>query len=380
MKTFDLETKDLVRRAVCRKRSSTASPYTSILMMPSHEMLDVKKMIEFRSIKPFNCHITAIERDPEIAQIIEAELDRMGFLSIEVICRELYEVDLRGQVFDFAYLDTCGRLNEKILNWLATQVQLKTFAPKAQISMAFSTPHRFKSKLDEHGAQLVEVLGLEAPRLSTEVVGFKSNPITVLNNHRVYGSILKGLFGEPTQSITYKNEGHAIPMHVFTFQTREVNTGIGKVLKLVEELGGQADQLTPGVKAAMKRMPILEAKYELVPATLEDLKLTPPKLIGSINEPKRGRGRPRKIVTEPAQEPTPTIEVQTLTWKGLSPPVELATQAQVDELLLTVSRLEYKLSKLETHLDELVSLLGEGFVSPKTYGQAEDLIWGNPAS
>ena len=371
MKTFDLATKDLVRRAICRKSASKALPYKSILMMPSHELLDVKRMIEFRSIKPFNCHITAIERNFEVANKLNKQLNELGFASVEVLNCELYEADLGGRVFDFAYLDTCGKLNEKILNWLATQVQLKSFAPKARISMAFSTPARCKSRLEEYATQLIEVLGLEPPKLEPEVVGFSSEPTAVLNNHDTLGSILKGLFGEPIQSITYKNEGHAIPMHVFTFQTREVNTGIGKVLKLIEQVGGQADQLTAGVKSAMKRMPELEFKYELVPATLEDLKL---------NLPKRGRGRPRKIVTEPVQEPTPTIEVQTLTWKGLSPRVELATQAQVDELLLTVSRLEYKLSKLETHLDELVSLLGEGFVSPKTYGQAEDLIWGNPAS
>lgn len=368
MKTFDLATKDLVRRAICRKSASKALPYKSILMMPSHELLDVKRMIEFRSIKPFNCHITAIERDPQVAEVITAALESMGFSSFEVIQQDLHEVDLGGRVFDFAYLDTCGKLNEKILNWLATQVQLKSFAPKARISMAFSTPARCQSRLEESAAQLVEVLGLESPKLGVELVGFNSEPKAVVENHRVLGSILKGLLGEPIQSIAYKNPGHAIPMHVFTFQTREVNTGIGKVLKLIEQVGGQADQLTAGVKSAMKRMPILETKCELVPATLEDL------------FPKRGRGRPRKIVTEPAQEPTPTIEVQTLTWKGLPPPVELATQAQVDELLLTVSRLEYKLSKLETHLDELVSLLGEGFVSPKVYGQAEDLIWGSPAS
>lgn len=234
--------------------------------------------------------------------------------------------------------------------------------------MAFSTPARCQSRLEEDAAQLIEVLGLESPKLGVELVGSNSEPKAVVENHRVLGSILKGLLGEPIQSIAYKNPGHAIPMHVFTFQTREVNTGIGKVLKLIEQVGGQADQLTAGVKAAMKRMPELEFKYELDPATLEDLKL---------NLPKRGRGRPRKIVTEPAQEPNPTVH--TITWNPPSK-VELATQAQVDELLLTVSRLEYKLSKLETHLDELVSLLGEGFVSPKTYGQAEDLIWGSPAN
>jgi len=340
-----------VRRAICRKTGAKALPHKSILMMPSHELLDVKKMIEFRSIKPFNCHITAIERDPEVAQVIHDELNNMGFMSTEVICRELYEVDLRGQVFDFVYLDTCGKLNEKILNWLATQVQLKTFAPKAQISMAFSTPSRAMSKLDEHGAQLVEVLGLEAPKLEPELVGFNSQPLAVIKNHKTLGSILKGLFGEPTKSITYKNEGRAIPMHVFSFQTREVNTGIGKVLKLIEEVGGQADQLTPGVKAAMKRMTKLESKYELVPATLEDLKLTPIK---------RGRGRPRKIVTEPiklVQEPNPVSPVHTLTWNVPASP----SKERIEALELTVSNLEYRIRALEKSLDKAICVLGDQF-------------------
>lgn len=352
MKTFDLATKDLVRRAICRKSASKALPYKSILMMPSHEMLDVKKMIEFRSIKPFNCHITAIERDPQVAEVITAALGSMGFSSFEVIQQDLHEVDLGGRVFDFAYLDTCGKLNEKILNWLATQVQLKSFAPKARISMAFSTPARCKSRLEEDAAQLIEVLGLEAPKLEVELVGFNSEPKAVVENHRVLGSVLKGLLGEPIQSIAYKNPGHAIPMHVFTFQTREVNTGIGKVLKLIEQVGGQADQLTPGVKAAMKRMPELDFKYELVPATLEDLKLTPPK---------RGRGRPRKIVTEPCQlvqESNPTAPVHTLTW-NVPTLTEIATLEQVRDLQLAISALEGRIRLLERDMDKTICTVGE---------------------
>jgi hypothetical protein len=351
LKTFDLETKDLVRRAVCRKSASKALPYKSILMMPSHEMLDVKKMIEFRSIKPFNCHITAIERNFEVANKLNKQLNELGFASVEVLNCELYEADLGGRAFDFAYLDTCGKLNEKILNWLATQVQLKTFAPKARISMAFSTPARCKSRLEEDAAQLIEVLGLEAPKLEVELVGFNSEPKAVVENHRVLGSVLKGLLGEPIQSIAYKNPGHAIPMHVFTFQTREVNTGIGKVLKLIEQVGGQADQLTPGVKAAMKRMPELDFKYELVPATLEDLKLTPPK---------RGRGRPRKTVTEPCQlvqESNPTAPVHTLTWNVPTSP----NKERVEALELTVSKLECRIRALEKQLDRTICTLGDQF-------------------
>ena len=351
MKTFDLATKDLVRRAICRKSASKALPYKSILMMPSHEMLDVKKMIEFRSIKPFNCHITAIERNPEIANKITKKLEDLGFASVEVLNCELYEADLGGRVFDFAYLDTCGKLNEKILNWLAKQVQLKTFAPKARISMAFSTPARCKSRLEEDAAQLVEVLGLESPKLEPEVVGFNSEPIAVLNNHETLGTVLKGLFGEPIQSIAYKNEGHAIPMHVFTFRAREINTGIGKVLTLIESVGGKADQLTPGVKAAMKRMPKLEVKCELVPATLEDLKLTPPK---------RGRGRPRKIATESSvvQESNSIAPVQTITW-NVPKPLSLATLDEVNDLKMAIAALEGRIRLLEKDLDKTICTVGE---------------------
>lgn len=217
--------------------------------------------------------------------------------------------------------------------------------------MAFSTPARCKSRLEEYATQLIEVLGLEPPKLEPEVVGFSSEPTAVLNNHETLGSILKGLFGEPIQSITYKNEGHAIPMHVFTFQTREINTGIGKVLKLIEQVGGQADQLTPGVKAAMKRMPELDFKYELVPATLEDLKL---------NLPKRGRGRPRKTVTEPCQlvqESNPTAPVHTLTWNVPTSP----NKERVEALELTVSKLEYRIRALEKQLDRTICTLGDQF-------------------
>ena len=274
---FDYEVKDRIRKNICSRKivGRSAKLYNAIVIMPSSDALDLKVLEKKRAIGPFT-HITAIERDPNIAKVIRKTLKDKGYRSFEVVESELYLADLGERQYDFAYFDTCGQLNGKILNWFAKQIQLKKFTDDAKVSMAFSTFFLGGPEFAKQAATFVKENQMRPPSIEIEAIGFdKVEQVSCVKSHKTMGALLKGLFGEPVQSIVYKNEGRHIPMHVFTFYPREINSGMGKVLKFVGSLGDKVDLITAGVKAAAKRLEVSANADK------------------AIKAPKGRRGRPR---------------------------------------------------------------------------------------
>lgn len=120
---WDTHTKNVIRNLVCKKPENT---YNSILLLPSGTCYDLKELLQNGAIS-VETRVVAIERDKLLASVIKQKLQEMGFMNFEVHQKDLHEVDLTQERFDFVYLDTCGQLTVQILTWLIEHVQSKAF-------------------------------------------------------------------------------------------------------------------------------------------------------------------------------------------------------------------------------------------------------------
>ncbi len=259
--TWDLKEKNKIRKAVCK--GSRQKPYKSVLMMPGDSCLDLKLMVEKGYIGS-QTKVFAVDRDGGAMLKIGSFLKKVGIKDHTVYCEELHKVEFpAGTKFDFVYLDTCGQLNEHVLNWLSKQVQLGVFEEGARVAVAFSQWFRAGAKLYEDLTGFIKQEKISLPRVineGDEVSDYQSN------THKVMGAVLRDLFGDIQETFLYKNSAKGIPMHVFLFKGRTGNKGIGNVIKFLATCTPYAPELiTPGVKAAAQRY-ALAKKPDLAPA------------------------------------------------------------------------------------------------------------------
>ena len=141
---FDVEQKNDIRTELFQMlKKNNYKPFKQVLLMPADTILCVKEGLK---VGVFNedTLIYAIERDPQTARIIEEKLEDLGIQDYWVDSCEMSktylmwdecsyfdkEADFHNQLlknkklwnkhrFDMVYLDTCGNLSKKTMNWIA---------------------------------------------------------------------------------------------------------------------------------------------------------------------------------------------------------------------------------------------------------------------
>ena len=249
--SWDKTEKNKVRRSVCKKGKA---PYKSILMMPGESCLDLKLLLEKGAIDK-NTKLHLVERDSAVAICITTHLQRMKLKNFTLYEQDLHNVEFPAETkFDFVYLDTCGQLNEHIINWLSKQVQLGVFEEGARIALAFSQWFRGGAKLYTDYCKFLKKEETGLARVNPLIKGQEETTEYQDDTHKVMGTLLRNLFGNIEESWLYKNSSKAIPMHVFTFKGRTSNTGLISIIKFLTKYTSYEPALiSPGIKAAAKR-------------------------------------------------------------------------------------------------------------------------------
>ena len=247
--SWDLAEKNKIRKQVCKG----AKPYKCVLMMPGDSCLDLKLMVKNGAIG-LNTQIFVVERDKRTAKKIKDTLMELGRPKHVILQKELHEVELplaSDYKFDFVYLDTCGQLNEHVLNWLCKQVQRGIFEEGARISVAFSQWFRAGATLYNNLSKFLKKEKISLARVISpedEITEFQAD------THKVMGTVLRSIFGDIEESWLYKNSSKAVPMHVFLFKGRSGNKGLGAIVKFLSTYTDyEPEVLTPGLKAAVQR-------------------------------------------------------------------------------------------------------------------------------
>ncbi len=258
--TWDMTEKNKIRRSVCKKGKA---PYKSVLMMPGESCLDLKLLVNKGAIdKKTKLHL--VERDGATATVITTHLQRMKLTNFVIHQEDLHNIEFPANTkFDFVYLDTCGQLNEHIINWLSKQVQLGIFEAGARVSLAFSQWFRGGAKLYTDYCKFLKKEGTAIARVNPVIKGQEETTEYQDDTHKVMGTLLRSLFGEIEESWLYKNSNKAIPMHVFTFKGRTTNSGLTSIIKfLYSSTNYEPTLISPGIKAAAKRFSISKDKPE----------------------------------------------------------------------------------------------------------------------
>lgn len=245
--SWDLKEKNKIRKQVCKG----TKPYKCVLMMPGDSCLDLKLMVKNGAIG-MNTQIFIVERDKKTAKKIKDTLMELGRPKHVILQSELHEVVIpEGYKFDFVYLDTCGQLNEHVLNWLCKQVQLGIFEEGARISVAFSQWFRAGANLYNNLSEFLKKEKISLARVISpedEITEFQAD------THKVMGTVLRSIFGDIEETWLYKNSSKAVPMHVFLFKGRNGNKGLGAIVKFLSTYTDyEPEVLTPGLKAAVQR-------------------------------------------------------------------------------------------------------------------------------
>ena len=245
--SWDLKEKNKIRKQVCKG----AKPYKCVLMMPGDSCLDLKLMVKQGSIG-LNTQVVVVERDNRTAKKIKSTLMELGRPKHVILQKELHEVEFPSDYkFDFVYLDTCGQLNEHVLNWLCKQVQWGIFEEGARISVAFSQWFRAGAKFYNNLSNFLKKEKISLARVinaDDEITEFQAE------THKVMGTTLRSIFGDIEGTWLYKNSSKGIPMHVFLFKGRSGNRGLGAIVKfLATYTDYEPEVLTPGLKAAVQR-------------------------------------------------------------------------------------------------------------------------------
>lgn len=292
---------------------STKRKFKSILMLPGDQCLDVRQMLEEGSIN-LDTHITVVERDPEIFLNIDKTIKNLGFNSVHMMNTELTSADLGDRVYDFMYLDTCSELTLRMVSWLVRLIQTGNLAENGVVALglarfrgASEVMHLFQKFMIRHNLDISEDFN-PAGELSE----------VMREQHNVIGTMLEHVLGPCMKSMVYKSEGHAIGMHVFSFQTRKQNRGVMTVIKFLMENGEEPALISPGIKAAVKRkkLQVLNKpqivsrndRKSVVATGMDDLKEQIKALTERVTSLEESRNELVHI-PEPVDTPSPDIDL-----------------------------------------------------------------------
>lgn len=246
---WDTHTKNTIRNIVCKE---TKEPYLSVLLLPSGMCLDVKQMLSNKAID-LDTRIVAVERDRLMAGVIRGKLQDLGFNNFEVHQKDLHEVDLSKESFDFIYLDTCGNLSPQLLGWMVEQVQTPAFKKTKSINLAFCSSYR-QQGLIKHFSKFMTKNKIKSIKTKEKLMGLTADKNKFqIKEHKATATMLAMLFGAVEESFIYRNSNKGAPMHVFTFNSRKLNIGITPMIKFLKTLGIEPKITRAGIKAALKR-------------------------------------------------------------------------------------------------------------------------------
>ena len=139
---FDVEQKNDIRTELFQMlKKNNRKPFKQALLMPADTVLCAKEGLKI-GVFDKNTRIYAIERDYRTARIIQTKLKDLGFKEFYVDTCEMSKTYLMYDIcgywdkedkfhdelkdkswdeykFDMVYLDTCGNLSKKTMNWIA---------------------------------------------------------------------------------------------------------------------------------------------------------------------------------------------------------------------------------------------------------------------
>jgi|TARA_R100000149_G_C5851047_1_gene119742 hypothetical protein len=161
---FDVEQKNDIRTELFQMlKKNNRKPFKQALLMPADTVLCVKEGLKI-GVFDKNTRIYAIERDYWTARIIETKLKDLGFKEFYVDTCEMSKTYLMYDIcgywdkedkfhdelkdkswdeykFDMVYLDTCGNLSKKTMNWIAG-VLSKRITKNCQLCFTFQNADR----------------------------------------------------------------------------------------------------------------------------------------------------------------------------------------------------------------------------------------------
>ena len=236
-KNFDTLIKNTIRtqlfrviRQIFRVAKKKTKVVHNALMMPARECLCVKEALKV-GVFTKNTNIVAIESDEKSAEIIDKELQRLGFKNYKVIRQNLQDItadDLKRRLckpskglgrgfkclnntktnFDFVYLDLMGTPCAKTEKWL-TSTLTQVIAWSTTVAMTYINSDRTNN-----------TLGRFPPSLQKDPHKFSNNWLTNYNAKKIASMTINAFSPVGKNRIVkygrcYTNSNSAMPMVTF---------------------------------------------------------------------------------------------------------------------------------------------------------------------